>query len=88
MQFVLLVIAVISAGYFLRASVGSGLRRVALIAIGNLAVNLTFFLTHPLFSSYYIVPVAMLSIWSIAFAALTAPMEAVDEGLVGQAVKA
>jgi hypothetical protein len=87
LQFVLLVIAVISAGYFLRASVDSG-RRVALIAIGNLAVNLTFFLTHPLFSSYYIVPVAMLSIWSIAFAALTAPMEAVDEGLVGQAVKA
>jgi hypothetical protein len=88
LQFVLLVLAVVSAGYFLRAGVDSGVRRVALVTAVNVAVNLAFFLTHPLFSSYYVVPVAMLSMWSVAFAALAGPLEAVDEGLVGQAVKA
>ena len=87
MQFVLLVLAAVSAGYFLRAE-DSGVRRVALIATVNLAVNLAFFLTHTAFTPYYTIPIAMLSLWSVAFAALMRPTEAVDESLVGQAANA
>jgi hypothetical protein len=87
MQFVLLVLAAVSAGYFLRAA-DSGVRRVAVIAAANLAVNLAFFLTHTAFTPYYTIPIAMLSLWSIAFAALMSPTEAVDESLVGQAANA
>ena len=39
MQFVLLVLAAVSAGYFLRAGVDSCVRSVALIAAVNLAAN-------------------------------------------------
>jgi hypothetical protein len=87
MQFVLLVLAAVSAGYFLRAQ-DSGVRRVAVIAAANLAANLAFFLTHTAFTPYYTIPIAMLSLWSVAFAVLMRPMEAVDESLVGQAVNA
>ena len=87
MQFVLLVLAAVSAGYFLRAT-DSGVRRVAMIAAANLAANLAFFLTHTAFTPYYTVPIAMLSLWSVAFAALMRPTEAVDESLVGQAANA
>jgi hypothetical protein len=76
-----------SVGYCLRAGVDGAVRPVALIAAGNLAANLTFFLTHSAFTPYYTIPVAMLSMWSVAFAALGAPAEAVDEGFVGQAAK-
>lgn len=88
MQFALLVLAALSAGYFLRASVDSGIRRVALIAAVNLAVNVAFFFTHTAITPYYTIPIAMLSLWSIAFAALTRPAEAVDGSLVGQAANA
>lgn len=88
MQFVLLVLAAVSVGYFLRAGADSGVRRVALIAAVNLAVNVAFFLTHTAFTPYYIIPIAMLSIWSVAFAGLMRPTEAVDESLVGQAANA
>jgi hypothetical protein len=87
MQFVLLVLAAVSAGYFLRAQ-DSGVRRVAAIAAANLAANLAFFLTHTAFTPYYTIPIAMLSLWSVAFAALMRPAEAVDECLVGQAANA
>ena len=88
MQFALLVLAALSAGYFLRASVDSGIRRVALIAAVNLAVNVAFFFTHTAITPYYTIPIAMLSLWSIAFAALTRPIEVVDGSLVGQAANA
>jgi hypothetical protein len=87
MQFVLLVLAAASVGYFVRAG-DSGVRRVAMIAAANLAVNLAFFLTHTAFTPYYTIPIAMLSLWSVAFAALMKPAEAVDESLVGQAANA
>ena len=41
-------------------------RRVALIAAANLAANLAFFFSHPLFTPYYTVPIAMLSLWSLS----------------------
>lgn len=88
MQFVLLVLAAISVGYFLRAGVDSGIRRVALIAAVNLAVNVAFFFTHTAITPYYTIPIAMLSLWSVTFAALKGPAEAVDGSLVGQAANA
>ena len=48
-------------------------RRPALWPVGvivaiNLAVNLVFFLSHPIFTQYYLVPIAMLSLWCLLFA--------------------
>jgi hypothetical protein len=88
MQFVLLVLAAVSVGYFLRAGVDSGIRRVALIAAVNLAVNVAFFFTHTAITPYYTIPIAMLSLWSVTFAVLMGPAEAVDGSLVGQAASA
>jgi 4-amino-4-deoxy-L-arabinose transferase-like glycosyltransferase len=42
---------------------------VAIIAI-NLVVNLGFFLSHPVFTQYYLIPLAMLSLWTLMFAPL------------------
>jgi hypothetical protein len=88
MQFVLLALAGALLAWHLAARSDGGVRRVALITAINMIVNLAFFLSHPLFSPYYIVPIAMLSLWSLSFAALMRPTEAVDEYLVGQAANA
>jgi hypothetical protein len=88
MQFVLLVLAGALTAWLLRSRAGSGARQVAFVTAGNLMVNLAFFLSHPVFTPYYTIPVAMLSLWSLLFAALTQSAEAVDDGLVGQAAEA
>jgi hypothetical protein len=87
MQFVLLVLAVAWTLLMLRWHRGNGTRQTALVAAANLMVNLAFFLTHPVFTPYYTIPVAMLSLWSLLFAALMAPAEAVDDRLVGRAAR-
>jgi hypothetical protein len=87
MQFVLLVLAVAWTLLMLRWHRGNGTRQTALVAAANLMVNLAFFLTHPVFTPYYTIPVAMLSLWSLLFAALIAPAEAVDDRLVGRAAR-
>ncbi|WP_028346998.1 hypothetical protein [Bradyrhizobium murdochi] len=45
-------------------------RGVALLVAANLAVNLIFFMTHPIFTPYYIIPIDMLSLWTLLFATL------------------
>jgi hypothetical protein len=45
-------------------------RLVAAIVAVNLVVGLTYFMTHPIFTPYYTVPLAMLSLWSLLFGAL------------------
>jgi hypothetical protein len=67
---------------------GTETRHVALVTAGNLVVNLAFFLSHPIFTPYYTIPVAMLSLWSLLFASLMQPEEVGDDDLLGQAVKA
>ena len=52
------------------------MRQVALVVGGNLAVNLVFFLSHPIFTPYYILPIAMLSLWTASFAWLMRPEQA------------
>jgi hypothetical protein len=46
---------------------------------------LAFFFTHPLVTPYYTVPIAMLSLWSLSFATLMEPSEAVEERFAGRA---
>ncbi len=75
MQFVLIVLAIGSAAWLLRVGRGSA-RQVALVVAANLTVNLVFFLSHPIFTPYYIVPIAMLSLWSNSFAWLIQPGQA------------
>ena len=88
MQFVLLVLAIVWTALILRWRRGNGIRQVALVTAGNLVVNLAFFLSHPVFTPYYTIPVGMLSLWSVLFALLMPPAEIVDDDLAGQAVKA
>jgi len=88
MQFVLLALAAASTAVMLRTRGDDGVRRVALVTAANLAVNLAFFLSHPVFTPYYTIPIAMLSLWSLLFGALMQPVEAVDGELAGQAANA
>jgi len=87
-QFVLLALAGAATVLILRRCRGNGIRNVALVTAGNLVVNLAFFLSHPVFTPYYTVPVAMLSSWSLLFAFLMQPAAAVEGGLLEQAAKA
>ena len=86
MQFVVLAMA--WTALILRRRRGNGVRQAAFVTAGNLLVNLAFFLSHPVFTPYYTIPVAMLSLWSLVFASLMQPAEIVDDDLAGQAVKA
>ena len=88
MQFVLLVLAIAWTALILRWRRGNGIRQVALVTAGNLVVNLAFFLSHVVFTPYYTIPVAMLSLWTLLFASLMQPEEIVDDDLAEQAVKA
>lgn len=36
-------------------------------------INLGFFLSHPIFTPYYMVPIAMLCLWTVSFAWLIQP---------------
>jgi hypothetical protein len=88
MQFALLVLAGVASVLMLRHHRCNGMKQVALVTGGNLLVNLAFFVSHPIFTPYYTIPIAMLSLWSLLFAALAQPVEAVDGPLAGQAVQA
>jgi hypothetical protein len=50
-------------------------------------VKLAFFMSHPVFTPYYMIPIAMLSLWTLLFASLM-PSEAVDHGPGARAVGA
>jgi hypothetical protein len=85
MQFVLLVLAIVSAGFLLGARGFTGTRPVALLTAVNLLVNLAFFLSHPVFTPYYTVPIAMLSLWCLLFAYLLRPAGTPDGAPVPRA---
>jgi len=71
-------------------------RRLALLVAGNVALNVAFFATHPVFTQYYTIPIAMVSLWTLLFAAVfmrearseTALAEAVDGRLAGEVAHA
>jgi uncharacterized membrane protein YeaQ/YmgE (transglycosylase-associated protein family) len=80
MQFVLLALAIGWTALILLSRHERAIRQVAWVTAANLLVNLAFFLSHPLFTPYYTVPIAMLSLWSLLFGSLLRPAEAVDDG--------
>ena len=47
-----------------------GPRRVGQLTAANLAINLVFFLSYGLAVSYYLIPIALLSLWSLLFASV------------------
>lgn len=56
---------------------------VATIVTINLIVNVGYFLSHPVFTQYYLIPLAMLTLWSIIFTALL-PASARNAGASNQ----
>jgi hypothetical protein len=79
MQFVLLLLACGWTGWVLQQRRATGLWWTAWMSAGNLIFNLAFFLTHPIFEPYYIVPLEMLSLWSLLYASLLQPATAMAE---------
>jgi len=51
----------------------AGVRQLTLLVGANLVLNLAFFATHPVFTPYYIIPILMLSLWTLMFAAVFTP---------------
>jgi hypothetical protein len=77
-QFTLLVIAAAWTAWLWRSNRGSA-RQVAIVLAANLVVNLIFFMTHPIFTPYYIIPIDMLSLWTLLFATLASRGQTADE---------
>ncbi len=46
----------------------AAVKRLVLLVAGNLALNLAFFATHPVFTQYYTIPISMLTLWTVLFA--------------------
>jgi len=55
-----------------------GARRVAVLTAANLAVNLAFFLTYPIATPYYTIPISLLSLWSLLFARVMVETNAIQ----------
>jgi len=72
----------------LRLNRGNSITQAALVAAGNLLVNLAFFMSHPVFTPYYTIPVATLSLWSLLFAGLMQPADAVEGDFLGRRARA
>ncbi|MCA6118528.1 hypothetical protein J6524_27165 [Bradyrhizobium sp. WSM 1738] len=68
-QFTLLAISVVWTAWLWRVDRDRA-RQIAVLVAVNLAVNLIFFMTHPIFTPYYIIPIDMLSLWTLLFATL------------------
>jgi len=88
MQFVLLVLAAAWTAAMWRSARRVGINRIVLVTAANLLLNIAFFMSHPVFTPYYTIPVAMLSLWSLLFASLMQPAESVDDVPAGQAANA
>ena len=86
-QFTLLAIAAAWTAWLWRFNRG-GARRVAIVLAANLVVNLIFFMTHPIFTHYYIMPIDMLTLWTLLFATLNLRGEAAAEPGFPQLAKA
>lgn len=88
MQFVLPVPASAWTALILRLNRGNGITQTAVVAAGNLLVNLAFFMSHPVFTPYYVIPATVLSLWSLLFAGLMQPAEAVNVDFPGRPARA
>jgi hypothetical protein len=59
-----------------------GARRVAVLTAANLAFNLAFFLTYPIATPYYTIPISLLSLWSLLFARVMGEREVLPPAAV------
>jgi hypothetical protein len=82
LQAALLALSIAAALWLAREG---GLKRVGQLTAANLAINLAFFLSYGLAVSYYTIPISLLSLWTLLFAAIA--QEARSEPL-GQAALA
>jgi hypothetical protein len=69
-QFPLLLIAIAWVVALWRSGARFATRQIVAVVVLNLAINLIFFMTHPVFTPYYTIPIAMLSLWTLLFATL------------------
>ncbi|MGY4508764.1 multisubunit Na+/H+ antiporter MnhC subunit [Bradyrhizobium sp. USDA 3650] len=68
LQTLLIVTGIAGSIWLLRQA--NGIRRVALLTIANLALNLAFFFTYPIATPYYTIPISLLTLWTLLFAVL------------------
>jgi len=69
LQFVLIVIAAAWTALIWRRAG----RDIGLLVGTNLLANILFFATHPIFTPYYTIPIAALSLWTLLFATVISP---------------
>lgn len=72
MQGALILLAV---AWSLVALISNTRKTAASIVAVNLASNLAFFLTHPISTAYYLMPLVMLSLWTLLFSFLNDPRD-------------
>jgi hypothetical protein len=84
-QFFLLVAAV---GWTAAIWRRTGARQVVLVVAANLITNIAFFMTHPVFTPYYTIPISMLSLWMLLFATLGPREAAADNPALSRPAKA
>ncbi|MCA6106438.1 hypothetical protein J6497_04115 [Bradyrhizobium sp. CNPSo 4026] len=82
-QFPLLLIAIAWVVALWRSEGRVATKEIVAVVALNLVINLIFFISHPIFTSYYLMPIVMLSLWTLLFATLDhwAPKLACDVGL-------
>jgi hypothetical protein len=70
LQGALVLLALAWAARIILVSPSREQRQVAMVTVANIVANGAFFLSHAIYTSYYLMPVAMLSLWTLAFASL------------------
>ena len=70
LQFVLLAISAAWSAVILRIDYRGRTGRPACSSPQIWSLNIIFFMTHPVFTPYYTVPISMLSLWTLLFATL------------------
>jgi hypothetical protein len=58
---------VLAAAWTFLALFANAQKAVATIVTVNLVIDLLFFLSHPIFTPYYLMPLAMLSLWTLLY---------------------
>ena len=86
-QFTLLAIAAGWTVWVWRFDQGRA-KQIAILVALNLAVNVIFFMTHPIFTPYYVIPIDMLSLWTLLFATFDLRDPAADKPAFLQPAKA
>jgi hypothetical protein len=71
---------VLTAAWAVITFASNARKTVAAIVVVNLATNLAFFLSYPIFTPYYLMPLAMLSVWTLLYEGNTSPAALMANG--------